>query len=350
MNEVNIHEKYMHRCIQLAKNGLGTTYPNPLVGCVIVHDDKIIGEGWHHKAGQAHAEVNAIEGVRDVSLLKKATVYVSLEPCNHFGKTPPCTDLIIDRSIKKVIIGSIDPNPEVSGQGVQRLKDAGCDVTTGVSQKECDDLNKRFFTFHLKKRPYIFLKWAQTEDGFIAPLEREQKGPVWITSPHSRQIVHKMRAGEQAILVGTNTVIADNPSLTTRYWKGSSPTRIILDRNLRIPKDAAVYDGKMKTIFITEKNSDNETDLIFEPIDFSEKVAQQICEIAYRHAIQSMIVEGGAQMLRTFIETSYWDEAFVFIGNTTFDAGVKAPKFTGTLVSEEKITTDILQHYKNPSL
>jgi len=350
MNEVNIHEKYMHRCIQLAKNGLGTTYPNPLVGCVIVHDDIIIGEGWHHKAGQAHAEVNAIESVSDVSLLKNATVYVNLEPCSHFGKTPPCADLIIDRSIKKVIIGSIDPNPEVSGQGVQRLKDAGCDITIGVSQKECDDLNKRFFTFQLKKRPYIILKWAQTVDGFIAPVERKQQGPVWITSPHSRQIVHKMRAKEQAILVGTNTVIADNPSLTTRYWNGSSPTRIVLDRTLRIPKDAAVYDGKMKTIFITEKNSDNEADLIFESIDFSEKVAQQICDIAHRYAIQSMIVEGGAQMHRTFIEESYWDEAFVFIGNTTFDAGVKAPKFKGTLVSEEKITTDILQHFKNPSL
>ncbi len=340
----------MHRCIQLAKNGLGTTYPNPLVGCVIVHNGKIIGEGWHHKAGEAHAEVIAIESVSDVSLLNDATVYVSLEPCSHFGKTPPCTNLIIDKGIKKVVIGSIDPNPKVSGQGVQKLKDAGCNVTIGESQKECDELNKRFFTFHLKKRPYIFLKWAQTEDGFIAPMERKQQGPVWITSPHSRQMVHKMRAEEQAILVGTNTVIADDPSLTTRYWKGNSPTRIVLDRNLRIPKDTAVYDGKVKTIFITENNSDNETNLIFEPIDFSGKVASQICDIAHKHAIQSMIVEGGAQMLQTFIESSYWDEAFVFIGNTTFEAGVKAPKFKGTLVSEEKIKKDILQHYKNPSL
>jgi len=340
----------MHRCIQLAKNGLGTTYPNPLVGCVIVHDDKIIGEGWHHKAGQAHAEVNAINSMNDATLLREATVYVSLEPCSHFGKTPPCTNMIIDKGIKKVVIGSIDPNPKVSGQGVQKLKDAGCKVNVGVCQKECDELNKRFFTFHLKKRPYIFLKWAQSEDGFIVPKERKQQGPVWITSSHSRQMVHKMRAKEQAILVGTNTVIADDPSLTTRYWKGNSPTRIVLDRNLRIPRDTKVYDGKVKTLFITEKNSDNESNLFFEPIDFSEKVAQQICDIAHRHAIQSMIVEGGSQMLQTFIESSYWDEAFVFIGNNTFDAGVKAPKFKGTLVSEEKITTDILQHYKNPSL
>jgi diaminohydroxyphosphoribosylaminopyrimidine deaminase / 5-amino-6-(5-phosphoribosylamino)uracil reductase len=347
---VNIHEKYMHRCIQLAKNGLGTTYPNPLVGCVIVHDNKIIGEGWHHKAGQAHAEVNSIEGVCDDSLLKEAILYVSLEPCSHFGKTPPCTNMIIDRGIKKVVIGSSDPNPKVSGQGVQRLKDAGCNVTIGVSQKECDELNKRFFTFQLKKRPYIFLKWAQTEDGFIAPMERKQQGPVWITSPHTRQVVHKMRAKEQAILVGTNTVIADNPSLTTRYWKGNSPTRIVLDRNLRILKDTAVYDGKVKTIFITEKKSDNEPNLFFESIDFSENVAQQICDIVHKHGIQSLIVEGGAQMLQTFIESSSWDEAFVFIGNTTFEAGVKAPKFKGTLVSEEKITNDILHHYKNPSL
>jgi diaminohydroxyphosphoribosylaminopyrimidine deaminase / 5-amino-6-(5-phosphoribosylamino)uracil reductase len=340
----------MRRCIQLAKNGLGTTYPNPLVGCVIVHDDRIIGEGWHHEAGQAHAEVNAIEGVCDDSLLKEAILYVSLEPCGHFGKTPPCANLIIEKGIKKVVIGSIDPNPKVSGQGIQRLKEAGCDVTIGVCEKECDELNKRFFTFQLKKRPYIFLKWAQTENGFIAPLEHKRQGPTWITSPHSRQIVHKMRAQEQAILVGTNTVIADNPSLTTRYWKGNSPTRIVLDKNLRIPKGATVYDGKIKTIFITEKKSDNEPNLFFEPIDFSENVAQQICDIAHSHAIQSMIVEGGAQMLRTFIETSYWDEAFVFIGKTTFDAGVKAPKFKGTLVSEEKITKDILQHYKNTNL
>ena len=347
---MNIHEKYMHRCIQLAKNGLGTTYPNPLVGCVIIHNNKIIGEGWHHKAGQAHAEVNAIKDIGDVSLLKKATLYVNLEPCSHFGKTPPCANLIIDKGIKKVVIGNIDPNPQVSGQGVQRLKDAGCDVIVGISQKECDDLNKRFFAFHLKKRPYIYLKWAQTEDGYISPSERSQQSPVWISSPQSRQMVHKMRAIEQAIVVGTNTVVADNPGLTTRYWEGSSPTRIVLDRNLRISKDAAVYDGKIKTIFITEKNSDNETNLIFESIDFSEKVAQQICDIAHRHSIQSMIVEGGAQMLRTFIEESYWDEAYVFIGNTTFDAGVKAPKFKGILASEEKITTDILQHFKNPNL
>jgi diaminohydroxyphosphoribosylaminopyrimidine deaminase / 5-amino-6-(5-phosphoribosylamino)uracil reductase len=340
----------MHRCIQLAKNGLGTTYPNPLVGCVIVHDDKIISEGWHHKAGQAHAEVNAIEGVCDDPLLKEATLYVSLEPCSHFGKTPPCTNMIIDKGIKKVVIGSIDPNPKVSGQGVQRLKDAGCNVTMGVSQKECDELNKRFFTFQLKKRPYIFLKWAQTEDGFIAPMERNQQGPVWITSPLSKQMVHKKRAEEQAILVGTNTVIADDPSLTTRYWKGNSPTRIVLDRNLRILKDSAVYDGKVKTIFITEKKSDNKPNLFFETIDFSENVAQQICDIVHKHDIQSLIVEGGAQMLQTFIESSYWDEAFVFIGNTTFEAGVKAPKFKGTLVSEEKITNDILQRYKNSSL
>ncbi len=340
----------MHRCIQLAENGLGTTYPNPLVGCVIVHDDKIISEGWHHKAGKAHAEVNAIEGVLDDSFLKEAILYVSLEPCSHFGKTPPCTNMIIDKGIKKVVIGSIDPNPKVSGQGVQRLKDAGCDVTTGVSKKECDELNKRFFTFQLKKRPYIFLKWAQTEDGFIAPMERKQQGPVWITSPRTRQMVHKMRAKEQAILVGTNTVIADDPSLTTRYWKGNSPTRMVLDRNLRILKDTRVYDGKVKTIFITEKKSDNEPNLFFESMDFSENVAQQICDIAHKHGIQSLIVEGGSQMLRTFIETSYWDEAFVFIGNTTFEAGLKAPKFKGILVSEEKISSDILQHYKNTNL
>ena len=219
----------MSRCIELAKKGLGNTYPNPLVGSVIVNDGSIIGEGWHHKAGEAHAEINAIDSVNDPGLLSSSTIYVSLEPCSHFGRTPPCASRIVSEGIKKVVIGSTDPNPKVSGKGIQMLRDAGCEITIGVLEKECDILNKRFFTFQQKKRPYIFLKWAQTTDGFIAPLERGKKTePVWISNPFSKQLVHKMRAHEAAILVGTQTVIDDNPSLTTREWDGLSPLRIAL--------------------------------------------------------------------------------------------------------------------------
>lgn len=321
-----------------------------MVGSVIVYKDRIIGEGWHYKAGQPHAEVNAIDSVTNSALLKDATIYVNLEPCNHYGKTPPCSNLIIEKGIKKVVIGSRDPNPKVAGSGIQKLKDAGCEAVVGVLEKECHALNKRFFTFQTKKRPYIFLKWAQTENGFIAPEQRGKKQPVWITSRYSRQLVHQMRAEEQAILVGTNTVIEDNPGLTTREWEGNSPTRIVLDRKLRIPKEASVYDESVPTLFITEKYTENRSNLIFEQIGFTTNVATQICEIAHKHQLQSLIVEGGAQMLQSFIEQQLWDEAFIFTGKTTFDKGVKAPNLVGSLLSEETLGTDILKHYKNSSL
>lgn len=340
----------MLRCIQLAKNGLGTTYPNPMVGSVIVCNDSIIGEGWHCRAGQPHAEVNAINSVANSALLKEATIYVNLEPCSHYGRTPPCANLIIEKGIKKVVIGSKDSNPKVAGLGIQRLKDAGCEVVVGVLKKECHEINKRFFTFQSKKRPYIFLKWAQTENGFIAPDQRNGQQPVWITSKYSRQLVHKLRAEEQSVLVGTNTVIEDNPSLTTRDWKGNSPMRIVLDRTLRIPKEASVYDEKVPTLFITEKYAENRSNLFFEQIDFTANVATQICEVMYGHQLQSLIVEGGAQLLQTFIEEHLWDEALIFTGKTTFDKGVKAPNLKGTLLSEETLGTDILKRYKNSSL
>jgi len=213
---VNIHEKYINRCLELAKNGLGKTYPNPLVGSVIVYKDQIIGEGWHQKAGSAHAEVNAINSVVEKSLLKKTTIYVSLEPCSHFGKTPPCSDLIIARDIKKVVIGAVDPFAEVAGRGIKKLMEAGCKVQVGILEKQCQELNKRFFTFHQKQRPYIILKWAQTANGYIAPKFQEKREPVWISNQYSKQLVHKWRSEEQAILVGTSTAIADNPKLNTR--------------------------------------------------------------------------------------------------------------------------------------
>ena len=337
----------MMRCIDLAKKGLGTTYPNPLVGSVIIHNEKIIGEGWHDQAGKPHAEVNAILSVQDQTLLKESSIYVSLEPCSHFGKTPPCADLIIEKGIKNVIIGSLDPNPKVSGKGIEKLISAGCTVTKGILEQECDELNKRFFTFHKEKRSFIILKWAETQDGFIAPGNRIDKNPVWITNKHSRQLVHKWRAEEQAILVGTQTVLDDNPSLSTRDWDGNSPIRIVLDRKLNIPEEATVFDGKVKTFVITEKEVENKEQIIFESINYSDEIAAQICSILYRCTLQSVIIEGGARTLQTFIDANLWDEARVFTGNINFKNGTKAPDLKGNIISEEKIKSDILRIYKN---
>lgn len=339
----------MLRCIQLAKNGLGTTYPNPLVGSVIVHKNKIIGEGWHFKAGQPHAEVNAIGSVSEVNLLKEATIYVSLEPCSHFGKTPPCANLIIESGIKKVVVGSLDPNPKVSGRGIKKLMEAGCEVIVGILDNECHDLNKRFFTFHQDKRPYIFLKWAETADGFISPKNetRKETKPVWITNEFSRQLVHKMRSEEQAILVGTNTVLQDNPSLTVRDWAGENPLRIVIDRELKIPNDFSVFDGTAKTIVFNENEKRTLENLDFEKIDFSKEIPQQICKALFRREIQSVIIEGGTKTLQSFIEANLWDEAFVFNGVTNFSEGTKAPSFKGILVSAEKIKEDTFRTFKN---
>lgn len=339
----------MLRCIQLAKNGLGTTYPNPLVGSVIVHKNKIIGEGWHYKSGFPHAEVNAVASVNNTKHLKNATIYVSLEPCSHFGKTPPCADLIIQSGIKKVIVGSLDPNPKVAGRGIKRLMEAGCEVIVGILNDECVEMNKRFFTFHQKKRPYIFLKWAETADGFIAPKaeKRIETKPVWITNEFSRQLAHKMRSEEMAILVGTNTVLQDNPSLNVRDWNGENPLRIVIDRNLKIPQDFSVLDGQIKTLVFNEKNASENENLEFVKIDFSENIAAQICGVLYKKNIQSLIIEGGAKTLQTFIDANLWDEALVFKSSISFGEGTSAPIFKGNLVSETKLKNDNLQTFKN---
>jgi diaminohydroxyphosphoribosylaminopyrimidine deaminase/5-amino-6-(5-phosphoribosylamino)uracil reductase len=330
---VNTNEKYIERCIQLAKNGLGTSYPNPLVGSVIIYENKIIGEGWHRKAGEPHAEVNAINSVKDKSLLKKATIYVSLEPCSHFGKTPPCCDLIIKNKIPNVVIGTVDPNVKVAGNGIKKLIEAGVKVTVGVLKDDCNELNKRFFTFHQKKRPYIILKWAESQDGFIAPnatfrknLNDDVKKPVWITNPYSRQLVHKWRSEEQAILVGTQTVVDDNPKLDVRDWTGNNPVRVVLDQNNRIPNNSHIFDNQSKTIVFTKTIRDiDQENPIFEILIFEKNMAQQLTELMYRHQIQSVIIEGGRQTLQTFIDANIWDEARVFIGNTFFNEGTKAP-------------------------
>lgn len=345
---MNNHEDYIARCIELAKNGFGTTYPNPMVGSVIVYNGEIIGEGWHQKAGEPHAEVNAIRSVNDPSLLDKATIYVSLEPCSHFGKTPPCCDLIIQNKIPNVVIGTVDSNIKVAGNGIKRLQEAGANVIVGVLEKECYELNQRFFTFHEKKRPYIILKWAETQDGFIAPLQKEEQKPVWITNLNSRQLVHKWRTEEQAILVGTQTVIDDNPQLNARDWVGNNPIRVVIDQNNRIPKTAHVFDNQIKTIvFSNKKSTPSLKNTIFEVIDFQQNIAQQIVDKLFQNQIQSVIIEGGAQTLQTFIDADLWDEARVFIGNCTFEKGVKAPILNTTPFKQEKIGTDELLIIRN---
>lgn len=333
---MKIHEKYIKRCIEIAKNGLGSTRPNPMVGCVIVHNNLIIGEGFTSPYGGPHAEVNAIESVNNKALLKEATLYVTLEPCSHFGKTPPCSDLIIKHQIPKVIIGTIDDNSLVAGQGIKKLKAAGCQVTVGILEQECKQHHKRFFTFHNKKRPYIILKWAESANGFLAPKTKKEQKPVWITNPYSRQLVHKWRAEEQAILIGGNTVIKDNPSLTVRDWAGQHPTRIVLDKHDNLPKTASVFNNEAKTIVFTPEH-----------LNFSNPIASQICEQLHQQNITSVIIEGGTKTLQTFINENLWDEARVFYGNNFFEYGTKAPTLKGTLISEQHILNDTLKYFSN---
>lgn len=299
-----------------------------MVGAVIVHNNHIIGEGFTSPYGGNHAEVNAINSVKDQSLLAKATLYVTLEPCSHYGKTPPCSDLIIKHKIPKVVIGCIDDNPEVAGNGIKKLQQYGCQVIVGVLEKACREHHKRFFTFHNKKRPYIILKWAETSNGFIAPKTKTQNKPVWITNQISRQIVHKWRAEEQAILVGTNTVILDNPSLTVRDYIGQNPIRVVLDRNQLLSKDYTVFNNQAETI------------------TFKDHDLNSICEHLYHQNINSIIIEGGTKTLQLFIDNNLWDEARVFTGNITFKDGIPAPKITGNLIKTEHIIADILKTYQ----
>ena len=347
-------EKYIRRCLELAKNGLGTTYPNPMVGSVIVYEDKIIGEGWHRKSGEPHAEVNAINSVKDKSLLKRATIYVSLEPCSHFGKTPPCCDLIIKNAIPNVVIGTIDSNIKVAGNGIKKLIEAGINVTLGVLEVECKELNKRFFTFHEKKRPYVILKWAESQDGFIAPILRQAKDeiknrkPVWITNEFSRQLVHKWRSEEQAILVGTNTVVDDNPKLDVRDWAGNNPIRIVLDQYNRITKDSHIYDNHIKTLIFSQMpNAIIGENITFEVIDFKQNLAEQILKELHKHNIQSVIIEGGQLTLQTFIDEDLWDEARIFIGNKAFGNGTKAPNIALERSEKHSIGNDELVISRN---
>ena len=338
----------MQRCIKLAEKGLGKTFPNPLVGSVIVHQDNIIGEGWHQKAGSSHAEVNAIFNVQNKEFLSKSTLYVSLEPCNHFGKTPPCSDLIIKNKIPRVVIASTDPNPLVAGEGIEKLKKAGCEVIIGVLKKEADFLNRRFFTFHNLKRPYVILKWAQTKDNFIAPFQKKTGNPeiFWITNNHSKQRVHKWRSEEAAILVGVQTVINDNPKLTTREWTGNNPLRIVIDPNGRTPGDSKLFQDNIPTLFFTKKPiklfSNKKEQKIVSP--FSIKNILKEC---YKLNIQSIIIEGGLRTLESFIKDNLWDEARVFKTDKKIKTGIMAPKLEKKSSQSEMYEGDILDIYFN---
>lgn len=340
-------EIFMLRCLQLAKNGLGTTYPNPLVGSVIVHQNEIIGEGWHQKAGQPHAEVNAINSVKNKDLLKESTLYVNLEPCSHFGKTPPCADLIIKHNIKKVVVGCIDSFSEVSGRGIQKLQNAGIEVVTGILEEKCKEINKRFFTFHNKKRPFIILKWAETPNGFFAPFEKQNQVPFWISNEFSIQKTHKLRSEEQAILVGKNTIFSDNPSLTTRFWQGNSPIRLIIDKNLEIPTHFNVYNNEVLSIFFNKNKKEEKNNTIFEILDFEKPIFNQILEYLYQKNIQSLIVEGGAYLLNDIIEKNLWDEAMVFVGENHLQEGIKAPQLKTSASKEIKTKNDIFKLFIN---
>jgi diaminohydroxyphosphoribosylaminopyrimidine deaminase/5-amino-6-(5-phosphoribosylamino)uracil reductase len=339
----------MKRCLELASMGLGHVAPNPMVGAVIVFDNKVLGEGYHKQYGKEHAEVNAINAVKDNLLIKKSTLYVNLEPCVHLGKTPPCCDLIVSKGIRKVFIGMKDPNPLVAGKGIEMLKSNGIEVTMDIMNQECKELNRRFTTFYNKKRPYIILKWAQTKDDFMdLPRNHEEMvGVNWISNKLSRILVHRWRAEEQAIMVGTNTVLSDNPQLNVRHWEGKSPIRIILDRTLRIPAGYHIFDQNNQTIIFNELKSENLKNIQFIRIDFERNMFDQIFSVLYNLNIQSIIIEGGKKVIESILEAELWDEARVIIGDKNFGKGYAAPVINQEPESISDIMNDKLIHYRN---
>ncbi len=349
MNQQRIHEQYMMRCLDLAQMAKGNTAPNPMVGSVIVHNGLIIGEGFHQKKGEPHAEVNAIVNVQDKSLLPASTMYVSLEPCSHHGKTPPCTDTIIRHQIPRVVIGVKDPNPLVNGKGIKILEKNGINVISGIKENQCKKLNKRFFTYNLFSRPYIILKWAQTKDGFIdynRPAYTP-KEPTWITNEIDRALVHKWRSEEASILAGTNTADKDNPKLNTRDWAGNDPLRMVIDRQLRLPGHLSIFDQTIPTIIFNNKKEEKKANQEYVKLNFNENIPSQISTFLYNRKIQSMIVEGGQQLINSFIHQGLWDEARVFTGNVFFHEGIKAPRIHGEIVTRDILHDSELNIFKN---
>ena len=317
----------MQRCIQLAQNGEGFVAPNPMVGAVIVYNNKIIGEGFHRRYTEAHAEVNAIASVKNQSLLKKSTLYVNLEPCSHYGKTPPCSELIIKKEIPKVVIGCEDTSPKVSGRGIEIMKAAGVEVIVGVLRDDCENFNKHFFTFHQKKRPYIILKWAQSADGFLdknRSIGTSEK-PVRFSDDFTQMVVHQMRAQVSAIMVGTRTALLDNPSLNVRLWDGPNPLRVVIDKDLKIPQSFNLLDGNVPSLIYTTKNMSDKHNVTYKQIKFDKDILPQIMADLYERKIQSLLVEGGRVLLDSFIQSDLWDEVNVETASVLLGSGVQAP-------------------------
>jgi diaminohydroxyphosphoribosylaminopyrimidine deaminase/5-amino-6-(5-phosphoribosylamino)uracil reductase len=339
--------KFMRRCLELASKAEGLTYPNPMVGSVVVYDGKILGEGYHLRSGKSHAEVNAINSVSDKTKLKFSTLYVNLEPCSHFGETPPCADFIISKGIPRVVIGTIDTSEKVSGKGVTRLREAGCDVKSGILEAECRRLNRRFFIFHEKRRPYITLKWAKSTDGYLDIIRSgdQKREPTWITGKPERVLVHKWRASEQSILVGAGTVRADNPHLNVREWKGSDPLKLILSSSGSLNIGSSVNNTNKKTVVFTHNSTAGIPDVLNVMLKEDISSSVQICEYLYSSGIQSLFIEGGAEVLNHFISTGLWDEARIFTGEEHFREGVKAPLINGILFSKTVFSGSLLEIY-----
>lgn len=330
----------MQRCLDLAIQGLGNVAPNPLVGSVIVYESEVIGEGYHQQFAKAHAEVNAIQSVTNKDLLSHSILYVNLEPCSHFGKTPPCADLIIQNKIPRVVIGSYDPNPKVAGKGIQKLRDAGVEVITEVLKTESDFLNRRFITAHTKHRPYIILKWAQSADGFMALNEPKQ---FWFTKELSKKLMHKWRTEEQGILVGRNTVAVDDCELTARLWKGKNPVRIVIDRKNSLPHDRKIFNALAKTFVFNEAESKERGSVTLVQINFSKNILGQVLEHLQANEIQSVIIEGGPDTLQHFITQNLWDETRIFTTPHQLKAGKPSPTISGFAIEETEIETDKLK-------
>ena len=340
-------EQYMTRCIQLALYSAGSVAPNPMVGAVLVYGDRIIGEGYHQKYGQAHAEVNCINNVDEEHkhLIPESTIYVSLEPCSHFGKTPPCADLIIEKRVRKVVIGCKDIFKEVAGRGIQKLQNAGVEVVTGVLEKECAALNKRFFTFHEKFRPYIILKWAQSINNKISTAGNER---IFISNDYSNRLVHKWRSEEAAILIGTNTALKDDPLLTTRLWQGKNPVRIIIDKALRLPASLKAFNEDAKTIVYNLVKNSNEGNLVHIKLE-KEKFLDQLLHSLFEMNIQSVLVEGGTTISQSFIDLNIWDEARTITNEMLIiENGISAPEPKNfVLEKQEKFENNLLSYFKN---
>jgi diaminohydroxyphosphoribosylaminopyrimidine deaminase/5-amino-6-(5-phosphoribosylamino)uracil reductase len=340
------NEFYIKRCIELAKKALGKTYPNPMVGCVIVHKDIIIGEGYHVKAGEPHAEINAINSVNNKNLIPESTIYVSLEPCAHYGKTPPCALKIVELGFKKVVIGAMDSHDKVNGKGKKIIQDAGIEVVSGILEKECTELNKRFFTFHEKRRPFIILKWAESEDGF---LDKDFK-PTQISNLLTKQFVHQLRSEEHSILVGTTTALRDNPSLTTREIIGKNPIRILIDLDLKVPSHFQIFNNEAETLVFNSKKESEEGNIKFIKIT-SENLIENLMTKIHEKQIQSVIIEGGSFVLQQFIDADLWDETIIIKNkNLQLRNGTKAPKFKQVLFKTEDFRDNCIEFYRNSKL